>query len=260
MMDAGIYNTEYFSGAQVSVYIGDVWIDEITSISYSVQQSRAPLYGYADTYFRDVAKGKVLVQGQFTINFKESGYLWLVLQRYKTMLHSFDASYINSFGDSGTAGRENIEAIQSIIQNDKSYMSQFDRNNYLQALASQTGFIRHPGAQRSTSGSAASLGGFSEFKRRDTAGTASENAFETFEDAVWGESQDFLDNANRRADDADLNPFDIYLTFGDFAADNNVNHTIHKLSDVYIIGSSREIVIDGTPIQEAYSFICRNLV
>lgn len=38
----GVYNIEYFSGAQVSLYIGDVWVDEVTTLAYGYQQSRAP--------------------------------------------------------------------------------------------------------------------------------------------------------------------------------------------------------------------------
>ena len=257
-IEPGIYNTEYFSGAQVSVYIGDVWIDEITSIAYSVQQSRAPLYGYNDTYFRDVAKGKVLVQGQFTINFKEAGYLFLVLNRYRQIMHnkgSFLQKKTSPFFASDSAVRDSIE---HVINNDTALVSNFERNLYLQQLASadalglaQSEDLNHV---------AASLSGYPSLERAKTAGTVSENLFEAFEDSVWQNNQMELDDATRRADDSKLSPFDMYISFGDFAADNSVNHTIHKLSDVYILGSSREIVIDGQPVQEAYSFIARNIV
>ena len=80
LLRQGIYNVEYFSGSQASIFIGDVFVDEITFFAFSVSQERVPLYGYGDQLFRDVSKGPVLVQGQFSINFKEAGYLFLILR------------------------------------------------------------------------------------------------------------------------------------------------------------------------------------
>lgn len=78
----GVYNAEYFDGSQVAIYMGDIWIDEITSFNFQVTHTKRPLYGYADQYFRAVSKGQILVEGSFTINFKEAGYLWLALNEY----------------------------------------------------------------------------------------------------------------------------------------------------------------------------------
>ena len=47
----GVYNIDYFSGSQVAIYIGDVFVDEITAINFVAQQPRRPLYGYADQHF-----------------------------------------------------------------------------------------------------------------------------------------------------------------------------------------------------------------
>jgi hypothetical protein len=268
-LNPGMYNTEYFSGAQCAVYIGDVWVDEITSISWSVSQSRAPLYGYADTLFRDVAKGRVLVQGTFTINFKEAGYLFLILDRYRKIMKNQSSIMgvdtgqkikgtkgTGPFLSSSLATRETIESLVD------GTMGAYQRNQQLRALA------EHDAKQTISSkqekaialGAAASLGGYASIIRGAGGIGASENAFETFEDMIWGKTQEQLDGDTRRADDARLSPFDIYVSFGDFAADNSVNHTIQKLSNVYIIGSAKEVIIDGQPIQEQYSFFARNQV
>lgn len=259
----GIYNTEYFSGAQVAMYIGDVFVDEVTSISYQVSQNRVPLYGYADTLFRDVAKGKVLVQGTFTINFKESGYLFLVLDRYRRIMKGKPSIMGVNHGKKikGTKGTSPFlssslatrETIESLVDNSGD-MSIFQRNLLLQTLAAPISTR----TQASTS-----LGGFASRIRADGDPEnlgQSEDIFEAFEDALWKKEQNDLDNETRRADDSRLSPFDIYVSFGDFARDNTVNHTIQKLSSVYILGSAKEIIIDGQPIQEQYSFIARNLV
>lgn len=93
-------NQEYFSGSQASIFIGDLWVDEITDIQFSVGANSTPIYGYGDTFFSHVAQGRVIVQGSFTINFKEPNYLFAVLERYNKFLSfgaskglAFDSSY-----------------------------------------------------------------------------------------------------------------------------------------------------------------------
>jgi len=82
------YESPYFSGSQAGVYIGDVYIDEITSIRYRGTQQKIPIYGYASQLFDRVAPGPFIVEGEFTINFKESAYLWAVLERYEEVINN----------------------------------------------------------------------------------------------------------------------------------------------------------------------------
>lgn len=264
----GIYNVEYFSGSQVALYIGDVWVDEITSITYNVTQDRKPLYGYADQLFRDVSKGQVLIQGEFTVNFKEAGYLFLILNRFKQIMEGKE-SVLNlgsvprlsgaigntPFASTSLAARETIE---SLVNNDGTF-SRFERNRILAAMASED-----PNKVFKTNQTrdevAAGLGGYSEVTRARGGLGDAEDFFEKFEDMIWQQPQEVLENETRRADDPRINPFDIYLAFGDYTGNNAANHTIQKISGVHIVGSSKQIVIDGQPIQEAYSFIARNLV
>lgn len=76
-------NEQYYSGNQASLFIGDVWVDDITSIDYTLQHTRMPQYGYGSQHFDFVPKGSIIITGSFTINFREPNYLWLVLERYK---------------------------------------------------------------------------------------------------------------------------------------------------------------------------------
>lgn len=265
----GVYNIEYFSGAQVAIYFGHIWIDEITSMSFSVSQSRTPLYGYSDQLWRDVAEGQVLVRGQFSINFKEAGYIWVALNEYKrinkngsTPLNPFTNTVLGQ-PDSGSTNRINVE---QVINRE---LSQFDLNRIYTDLASQEGGISEESAvdvnQERRNITAAKLTGFSSTSRSSGGIGTAENIFEAFEDMAWGKSteRDIDEEDHRRADDTRLNPFDIYITYGDFpgGTQGNVhNHTIRKMTDVYIIGTSQQVVIDGQPIQEVYDFIARNIV
>ncbi len=260
----GVYNIEYFSGAQVSLYIGDVFVDEVTTLSYGYQQSRTPIYGYASTLFDDVSEGHLLVTGQFTVNYKEAGYLWLILDRYRKMNKnkpSLTSSSQNPFINSGRATRNNIENIIN------SEVSVSERTRYFQNLAKKITEQERTNASRVASH--ASLGGFASTQRSIAAGRATdekrnlgkaEAEFEAFEDLIWQADAEELDLRNRRADDPRLNPFEIYVACGDFAGDNTANHTIERIRNVYILGKSKQIVIDGLPIQEQYQFLARNIV
>lgn len=76
-------NEEYFSGSQASIFIGDLWVDDISDWQYQIDCSSAPIYGYGDQFYSHIAGGKVLVQGSFVINFREPNYLWAILDRDK---------------------------------------------------------------------------------------------------------------------------------------------------------------------------------
>jgi len=73
----------YYSGAQTSLFIGNIWVDDIDQISFTTKSSKAPIYGYGSTHFDFVTKGSTLVQGNFSINFREPNYLWAVLKNYE---------------------------------------------------------------------------------------------------------------------------------------------------------------------------------
>jgi hypothetical protein len=232
----GVYNIDWFSSSQVALYIGDVLIDEITSLNFVVQQNRRPLYGYADQYFRQMSKGQVIVQGQFTINFKEAGYLWLVLYNYQSKVISLGRQPFQVF--SQEVMQQNIEEVTD------GKLKQSERTQVFSTLADVY----------------ASLGGFSSTERAEGGIGKAENLFEIFENRVWRLSTEEALNLNRRADDVDLNPFDLYICYGDHTGDDRANHTIIKLADVYILGTSQQIEIDGMPIQESYSFVAKSRI
>lgn len=240
----GIYNVDYFSGSQCAIYIGDVYVDEVTAISFVAQQNRRPLYGYADQYFRDVSKGQILIQGQFSVNFKEAGYLWLILNRYRELLGQ--NSKLNPFKDTDEAYQQNIEKIvNGEIQPDTRYQAFGQLSEVYAMLSGFSSSTRAGGGRLNEEG-----------KFEATVGKA-ENVFETFENKVWGAPNAELESANRSPDDVDLNPFDIYITYGDFQGNDRVNHTIVKLDSVYIVGSAQQVEVTGLPVQEVYQFISR---
>lgn len=65
----------YYSSIDGELYFGDIFVDEVTDIAWSVQQQTLPIYGYNSHTFDDIAVGSRLIQGQFAINFTERNFI-----------------------------------------------------------------------------------------------------------------------------------------------------------------------------------------
>ncbi|AOQ24713.1 hypothetical protein MTAT_20580 [Moorella thermoacetica] len=66
---------EYFTGADINIYFQGVFIDEVTSLEFQLTQNFKPIYGYNSYVYDTLAAGQRIIQGSFTINFKETNYL-----------------------------------------------------------------------------------------------------------------------------------------------------------------------------------------
>lgn len=77
---AGKYEgNKYFASNQTLIFVGPYLIDEALACSYKLEQRKVPIYGYASQYYDAVASGKVIVTGSLTINYVDSGYLYLAM-------------------------------------------------------------------------------------------------------------------------------------------------------------------------------------
>lgn len=75
-----VFPEEFFSGSDVTVYFGDLFVDTITGIEFTLQEQLRPIFGYADYTYSDISRGQRIVQGTFRIAFKQSGYLFTILE------------------------------------------------------------------------------------------------------------------------------------------------------------------------------------
>lgn len=245
-----IYDQDYFSGSQVSIYVGDVWVDEITSFSYSVTQQKSPVYGYASQLVDVIAPGQVLVEGNFTINYKEQGYLWGVLSRYKNLQLkgelqppiSPDKMKIDTRAPSEGANapvvghkRVALGTIESLLSGKLTKNEIYER--YL------------------------SIAGYATFDANSESEKAFEDIMEAFENQVWGGGpvNRGMDSQIRRTDSNEFDDFDIYVVFGNYQNDMS-NHTTQKIVGVHLTSQGKQIMVGGAPIQEEYSFIARTVV
>jgi len=111
------YRLQYFTGTQASIWIGDAWVTECFGVNFQGTQNIIPIFGYASSTFDAVAKGKVLVQGSFEINFIDEGYLYYVL-------HKMNSERIREPGEfnesqyllTGEPPTPNSEVVQRLFQ------------------------------------------------------------------------------------------------------------------------------------------------
>lgn len=70
------FSDMYKCGAQCTVHVNGYPILETVGISYQLQESKLPIYGYSSTHFDAVGRGQVLVQGSLVCNWVHQDYLY----------------------------------------------------------------------------------------------------------------------------------------------------------------------------------------
>jgi hypothetical protein len=82
-------NVKYFSSIDAEIYFGDLFVDDVTEITFQLQQNTMPLFGYNSYVYDDIALGSRIIQGQFAVNFTKAGYMYEILETlYKSQTTS----------------------------------------------------------------------------------------------------------------------------------------------------------------------------
>ncbi len=76
-----IFQQKYFSGCNITIFFGDVFVDEIVALQFDIQESLLPIFGYNSYTYDVVAHGARMINGVFKINFVESGYLFKIIKQ-----------------------------------------------------------------------------------------------------------------------------------------------------------------------------------
>lgn len=74
-----LFPSSFFDGADVKIYLGDVWLDDIVSITFAIQEQVKPLKGYGSRTFKQVSRGSRIVMGRFAVAFREAGWISSIL-------------------------------------------------------------------------------------------------------------------------------------------------------------------------------------
>ena len=219
------YNDMYFSGAQTKVFFGNIWVDDIVTINWDLVEQKAPLYGYASETYDGVARGTQIVQGVFTIAFKQNEYISTII----------DA--LNARGANGADVLARVKRAKARRAIDARYQSR----------ASLPAAVKR---------------GLTYEKVLDAAhkeGTGMFTDLSAFlRDNIWG----ILDNqhliAEQATDKDKLNNsiesgFDILVTYGNIG-NHSSEWTVKGVGDVHITGIRQILNPTGEPILEAYTF------
>jgi hypothetical protein len=265
------YETDHYSGSQVLVYIGDVVIDTTVAIHWQVQQDRTPVYGYASNYYSFVSGGKVMIQGNLTLAFKESGYLLWPIKRFVEQRNAGIPT--TSKYRTGPNGEKifGSDADTFAGQAKDAYRQDNLRANVEQMFAWADG--KDGGEQQEAIKKLSDIHRQLAYLEDDEF----EDWAEAFEDAIWFGSdvsnpmmrdqlfsKNFLSSDSIRREDIyshrrpdQYPPVDLIIAYGDTNTPA-ANHTVKKLMDVSFCGQSQVIECSGEPILEVYSFIARN--
>jgi|YNPBryunderm2012_1023409.scaffolds.fasta_scaffold35384_1 hypothetical protein len=113
------FDTSYYNGLDVRVMLGDYVLSEVVGLSYELMENATPLFGYASYTYDRLVRGNRLIRGQFTINFKQAGYIVWLLNRYKVEVTPNWGSGENRLQATVTAlrrGETNLPAIRDDIK------------------------------------------------------------------------------------------------------------------------------------------------
>lgn len=217
--------SSYYSGTDIRIYFGDYWVDEIVEIEFSMQEQVAPIYGYASYTFDKVARGNRIVQGSFSINFKEAGYLHSVLNSLSSKQAKGEWFNINEFDKNQPAGRGTV--VGSKAKNIENLIANFDEvsESYELALWGKNG-------------------GTNELNNRHR-------------DSFFYGVRD-----NEKHQTMRDHGFNILITFGetdDLSRGTNNYQTAQTIVGVQLNGLSTHTDPSGNPVQEVYSFIARDI-
>lgn len=223
---------DFYSGSQISIWFGNIMIDDISSIQWVRTQSKMPIYGYASQLLDTVAKGVVIIQGSFTINFRQEGYIVAVMDEINSMY-------------------------RTLAPDDPTGKRQFDQTKWPTYKDLIARHLKNGTFGPQTAEEITELGN-------------SVNFFEqakVYESIIWGDSN--ISTKYRYPADVQQSVdipdgFNILITYGNTSKNTAVTLSDHlqsttkSLVGVHLMGESQLIQVGGQPIQEQYSFIARN--
>ena len=223
---------DFYSGSQITVWIGDIMIDDISSIQWVRTQNKRPIYGYASQQFDTVANGTVLIQGQFSVNFRQRGYLSAILEQIKRLYGKVkDKTAWNNIRHllslhlkNGTFGPDTADEIADIGNSP----------DFAELAKAYEDVIWGGGVPSNTE-----RGDEEDNKRSDQI------------------APDVMQSREIP------NGFNILITYGNLSGseartiNEQLQSTSKTLTGVHLMGETQVIQVGGQPVQEQYTFIAR---
>lgn len=249
------FRSTYYSGLDISVYAGGVYIDEVVNLQYTEMEQVRPLFGYNDYTFRQVCHGSRIVQGSFAINFKDAGYIPQLLQRIK------DPASVNN----AVRAITQLQADNAKVSDteDLQYLEEEFRSYSPQQLALSRDLSLEDIVNIDASRMAYNQGGYArlmdELKTKYWGGTT------ITEDATVTVTPKESDRAPKYQStiDTDALGFDLVVKYGqpeDYQGGNRPGWgTLEVIKDCHISSMSKAIDDTGRNTLEIYQFIARTI-
>ena len=230
--DVKQYDQDFFSGSQAQLFFGDVLIDDAVRIQWNYTKKSRLIFGCNSKHFDSIVVGQRIVEGLFSVNFKERAYVPIILD------------YIQK------------NKVAPVLTTGTGYTNNLSKNNIGLDIERHLQY-----SQGSLKGEEYLLS-----KLHWTNDNDFEKQAEALEDRLWksntGSGNEALDTLDQLDTPLFPIPFDIYILYGDYSkkVGNDVNHTAIKLETCVLIGESQIIEVGGQPIIETYNFIARRKV
>lgn len=220
------YPYEYFCGANVVLELEGQPMHEAAGISYSIQESKSPLYGYSSRHFDAMARGQVLVQGSLIVNYIHQDYLLRSIETGREFRNEFAA--LEGANPSSVNAASASAELSDFLENDSNVQAVTD--NILTDPSESPELV-------------------SALQRKYWAQTAPPPGLAPLPEVI-----------SSSVNPHDLNrSIDLRITFGSRTPFNGFSGTTGiLLSGVYFVGRGVPIQIDEEVIVEEYSFIARN--
>lgn len=232
------FDTTYWSGYDVEVYVEDIYVDEAVQLNWQVLERIQPYYHYNSYVPTRLHHGSRIINGELTINSKQSGYILSLLEQVRTQGTAFSPTpneekpfrFEESNGVSFDPPTANKDALAAYIKNYQNSVKLQDQKveSVYQKVSPRT--INYAGMFETTS------------KGFDLS-------------VIFGAK---LDSSLTLSYSTDNN----YYARNSITPLENVTKPVtgFKLQGVSIMGSSMSIDDSGRNIMETFSFQARNIV
>ena len=231
-----------YTGANVSITIGDNLLTNAFGISYELSQNKRPIYGYNSTHFDAMASGQIIILGQIYFNYQHPNYLSSVLNDYFTNKNK------------GTIAR---------LSDDDHRRDYAKRNGLLRQERNLDNVLNNIFSDDFTKRA------FQSTLENGTIDNSSEPAYlknltmseRLADSAMYARPDQFTDNTA-----AIENPINIMITYGDPSLTDSAESGILSympsysviLAGVHFIGEAVQVMADDQPVMETYKFMARN--
>jgi len=254
------YYTEFYSGQQVRAYINDVLLD-LVAIGWNATQNKMPVYGFASQLFDAVAEGTFIVNGEFTLAFKDIATMHFINQHIRGQEYDAEiyaanikklrtlpsASVLYEMGPGSVGLTPIVGKIQELTIDEEGNVVPDGTKGKIYVSKNRIEDL---------------FGGPDNF----------DDLCDALEDSIWGIG-DYYKNKYRRADEIDKERkydsygigydtagkgFNLLITYGN-PNNSESEHSLKVLNDVHILGSAQSIDPNAGFIIETFSFFARNM-